>query len=159
MLSFSWKALASVLSHMSNQVFFRENLDDYMLTSFSRKAIWTCERLCRYFTILLRKHLLENLRKTRRRTSLSYFHITGVWFREPWTNKGVKAHSPEIRWQKKQRRGFRVQKQNSMAAGFQKEAFHHALSLLQTSRQTRTTECLWNCLLTQREHDYVHYNL
>ena len=64
--------------------------------------------------------------------------------KEPWTSKEVKAleetHSPKIRWIKKRHQGFRVQKQNSTAVVFQKEAFHRALSLLQTSGKTRTTK-------------------
>ena len=64
--------------------------------------------------------------------------------KEPWTSKEVKAleetHSPKIRWLKKRHQGFRVQKQNSTAVVFQKEAFHRALSLLQTSGKTRTTK-------------------
>ena len=82
--------------------------------------------------------------------------------KEPWTSKEVKAleetHSPKIRWIKKRHQGFRVQKQNSTAVVFQKEAFHRALSLLQTSGKTRTTKPV-ELLLNSKEHDFVYHHL
>ena len=75
-------------------------------------------------------------------TATNEFDFRGKRTKEPWTSKEVKAlektHSPKIRWLKKRRQGFRVQKQNSTAVVFQKEAFHRALSLLQISGKTRT---------------------
>ena len=82
--------------------------------------------------------------------------------KEPWTSKEVKAleetHSPKIRWIKKRHQGFRVQKQNSTAVVFQKEAFHRALSLLQTSGKTRTTKPV-ELLLNSKEHDFFYHHL
>ena len=82
--------------------------------------------------------------------------------KEPWTSKEVKAleetHSPKIRWIKKRHQGFRVQKQNSTAVGFLKEALLRALSLLQTSGKTRTTKPV-ELLLNSKEHDFVYHHL